>query len=70
MQSKLSPLDLRQRYSVDEATAYLRQSRAKTYTDIRSGALDSFTDGRRRYIPGTAIAARSQCIADRNNPDA
>lgn len=55
----LQPLDLHQRYSVDEAAAYLRQSRAKTYQDIMSGVLESFTDGRRRYIPGSAIAARS-----------
>lgn len=55
----LPPLDLNQRYTIDETAAYLRQSRAKTYQDISAGALESFTDGRRRYIPGTAIAARS-----------
>lgn len=56
----LPPLDLQQRYSVEEAAAYLRQSRAKTYQDIAAGRLQSFTDGRRRYINGRAIAARSE----------
>ena len=53
-------LDLRQRYTIDETSEYLRQSRAKTYQDIATNKLDSFTDGRRRYVPGTAIAARSR----------
>jgi hypothetical protein len=58
--ANLSPLDPLQRYTVDEASAYLRQSRAKTYLDIAAGVLESFNDGRRRYVPGTAIAARSR----------
>lgn len=57
---ELPPLDENQRYTIVEATAYLRQSIAKTYEDIKAGSLDSFTDGRRRYIPGTAILARSK----------
>ena len=56
--SEFSRLDSQQRYTIDEATAYLRQSRAKTYKDIAAGTLPSFTDGRRRYIPGDAIIAR------------
>jgi len=59
----LAPLDLHQRYTIDEAAAYLRQSRAKTYQDINAGVLESFTDGRRRYIPGAAIAERSRGAA-------
>lgn len=55
----LPPLDKLQRYTIDEASEYLRQSRAKTYQDIAAGRLDSFNDGRRRYVPGRAIAARS-----------
>ena len=57
----LPPLDINQRYSINETNAYLRQSRAKTYQDIKSGKLAVIKDGRRTYIPGTAIAARS-CI--------
>lgn len=56
----LPPLDPLQRYSIDEAATYLRQSRAKTYQDISAGRLESFTDGRRRYVSGRAIAARSE----------
>ena len=56
--STLALLDERLRYTIDEATAYLRQSRAKTYEDIAAGKLASITDGRRRYIPGSAIIDR------------
>jgi hypothetical protein len=55
----LPPLDLNQRYTVIEASAYLRQSRAKTYIDISEGKLPVIKDGKRTYIPGRAIAARS-----------
>lgn len=55
----LPPLDLNQRYSLAEAAAYLRQSRSKTYQDVQSGKLPVIEDGRRRYVPGRAIAARS-----------
>jgi hypothetical protein len=57
---QIAPLDERQRYTVDEATAYLRQSRAKTFLDIRAGLLPVIKDGRRTYIPGSAIAQRSR----------
>ena len=55
----LPPLDPNQRYAVEEAAAYLRQSRAKTYVDIRKGVLEVIKDGRRTYVPGRAIAKRS-----------
>jgi hypothetical protein len=54
----LPALDANQRYTIEEATAYLRQSRAKTYKDMAAGKLASMTDGRRRYIPGSAIIGR------------
>ena len=56
----LTPLDLNQRYSIPEANAYLRQSRAKTYQDIRSGKLSIIKDGKRTYVSGRVIAARSK----------
>ncbi len=56
----LPPLDLQQRYSIPEASAYLRQSRSKTYMDIGAGTLAIIKDGKRTYIPGTAIAERSR----------
>lgn len=59
----LPPLDLNQRYTIEETNAYLRQSRAKTYTDIAAGKLPVIKDGKRTYVPGTAIAARSSAAA-------
>lgn len=56
----LSPLDPQQRYSIPEASAYLRQSRSKTWVDIRAGTLMTIKDGKRTYIPGTVIAERSR----------
>jgi hypothetical protein len=56
----LPPLDLNQRYTINEASAYLRQCRAKTYKDIKTGDLPVIKDARRTYVPGTAIAERSR----------
>jgi excisionase family DNA binding protein len=58
-QATLAPLDINQRYSLAEAAKYLRQSRSKTYSDIQEGKLAVIKDGRRRYVPGQSIAARS-----------
>jgi hypothetical protein len=46
------------RYPTAEASALLRQSRAKTYLDIKAGTLLTIKDGRRRYVPGSEIARR------------
>ena len=59
----LAPLDPLQRYSIEETNAYLRQSRAKTYEDIASGKLTVIKDGKRTYVPGSAIAERSRSAA-------
>ena len=56
----LPPLDPQQRYSIPEASAYLRQSRSKTYLDIGAGTIVVIKDGKRTYIPGTVIAERSR----------
>ena len=56
----LPPLDLNQRYSIPEASAYLRQSEGKTYADMRTGTLPFIKDGRRTYISGRTIADRSR----------
>lgn len=52
-----------QRYTVNEATELLRQSRAKLYNDIATGLLAVIKDGRRTYIPGSEIIRRSR-LAD------
>lgn len=56
----VAPLDTQQRYTIPEASCYLRQSRAKTYTDIRDGNLRVIKDAKRSYVPGTEIARRSR----------
>jgi excisionase family DNA binding protein len=53
------PLDLHQRYTIDEAASYLRICRAYVYRLIQRGELRSITDGARRYVPGSEIARRS-----------
>jgi hypothetical protein len=56
-------LDARQRYSVDEGMAYLRESRSRLYEKIASGELKVIKDGRRTYIPGTELV-RLSTLAD------
>jgi excisionase family DNA binding protein len=56
----LPPIDPQQRYSTDEAAAYLRISRARLYEHIASGYVRTFMDGRRRFVPGTEIVTRSR----------
>jgi hypothetical protein len=59
----LPPLDPMQRYSIDETIAYLRSSRKSVFEDIREGRLASIKEGKRRFIPGSEIARRSQVPA-------
>jgi hypothetical protein len=56
----LSPLDVNQRYTIAEAAAYLRQSRTKTFQDIKGGLIEVIRDGKRVYVPGSVIADRSK----------
>lgn len=56
----LPPLDPQQRYEIPEACRYLRQSRAKTYQDVKAGRLRVIKDGARTYVPGSEIARRSR----------
>ena len=61
MQQKTLPaLDLNQRYTIEEACAYLRISRAQLYKKISEGSLSTIEDGRRRFVPGQVIAERSR----------
>lgn len=55
----LPPIDPNQRYAIEQANLYLRQSRAKTYKDIAAGTLRVIKDGSRVYVPGTEIIRRS-----------
>lgn len=61
--SPLPPLDLLQRYTVQEACSYLRTSRARLYAKVKAGEIPVLKDGARTYITGRAIAAQSQPAA-------
>ncbi|HUX74563.1 MAG TPA: hypothetical protein VMV25_11820 [Steroidobacteraceae bacterium] len=56
----LPPLDERQRYSIEEAIAYLRSSRRTLFDDIKYGRLLTIKEGKRRFVPGSEIARRSR----------
>jgi excisionase family DNA binding protein len=53
----LGPLDTRQRYTINEAAAYLRQSRGKTYQQINDGTLPVVRVDKRVYVHGSTLAA-------------
>ena len=56
----LPPLDLVQRYTINEAADYLRISRAHLYEHIGAGEIGTIKDGTRRFVPGTEIARVSR----------
>jgi excisionase family DNA binding protein len=56
----LPPLDANQRYTIDEAAAFLRISRVHLYANVKAGKLRLLKDGRRSFIPGAQIVAASQ----------
>jgi excisionase family DNA binding protein len=58
--AKLAFIDARQRYAIDEAAQYLRISRARLYQKIAAGEIRLLKDGRRSFIPGSAIVAASK----------
>jgi len=55
MNSPLQQLDPNQRYSIEEATALLRTSRARLYEKVKLGEIVLIKDGRRTYVPGSEI---------------
>jgi excisionase family DNA binding protein len=59
----LPPLDVLQRYTINEAAGYLRISRATLYTDIAAGLIATIKDRKRRLVPGSEIARRSTIAA-------
>jgi hypothetical protein len=56
----LPPLDILQRYTINEACRYLRKCRASLYLDIADGMIPIIKEGRRTYVPGAAIVERSR----------
>jgi excisionase family DNA binding protein len=57
---RLPPLDLLQRYEIDEAAAYLRIGRSRLYQKIADREIATIKDGGRRLVPGTEIARLSR----------
>jgi excisionase family DNA binding protein len=55
----LAPLDVHQRYEIDEAARYLRISRSRLYQKIAASEIRLLKDGRRSFVPGSEIAAAS-----------
>jgi excisionase family DNA binding protein len=55
----IPPLDVLQRYTINEACSYLRVSRATLYKCIHAGKLPIIKEGRRTFVPGRVIAERS-----------
>lgn len=55
----LPPLDPDQRYTVPEAIAYLRSSRASVYALIARGELLVIKAGRRTFVPGSELVRLS-----------
>jgi excisionase family DNA binding protein len=55
----LPPFDSQLRHTVEEATQYLKTSRPTIYKLINAGLLETVKEGRRTYITGRSIAARS-----------
>jgi excisionase family DNA binding protein len=53
-------LDPAQRYTVIEACALLRCSRGHLYKLINADQLRVIREGKRTYVPGTEIVARSR----------
>lgn len=58
-QKHLAPLDPLQRYSIEEAIAYLRTSRRTLYDMIDAGLIETIKEGKRRYTPGSEIVRLS-----------
>lgn len=58
----LPALDVQQRYTIPEASLYLRQSIAKTYQEIAAGRLRIQKSGARSYVHGAEIARVSSGI--------
>jgi hypothetical protein len=57
------PVDVAQRYTIKEATAYLRISHASIYKEINARRIRVLKHGKRTFVPGSEIA-RLSCLED------
>jgi prophage regulatory protein len=56
----LAPVDIAQRYTIAEATCYLRISHASIYKEINARRLRVLKHGKRTFVPGSEIARLSR----------
>src|SRR5258708_26086732 len=56
----ISPVDVAQRYTVKEATGYLRISHASIYKKTKARRLRVLKHGKRTFVPGSEIARLSR----------
>jgi prophage regulatory protein len=56
----LAPVDIAQRYTIAEATCYLRISHASVYKEINAHRLRVLKHGKRTFVPGSEIARLSR----------
>jgi prophage regulatory protein len=56
----LPPVDVAQRYTIKEATFYLRISHASIYKEINAGRIRILKQGKRTFVPGSEIARLSR----------
>jgi prophage regulatory protein len=54
------PVNVAQRYTIKEATYYLRISHASIYKDISAGRMRVLKHGKRTFVPGSEIARLSR----------
>jgi predicted DNA-binding transcriptional regulator AlpA len=54
------PVDLAQRYTIKEATSYLRVSHASIYKEINARRIRVLKHGKRTFVPGSEIARLSR----------
>ncbi|GEM_PF-4842180 len=57
--SVLLPLDISQRYSIEEAARYLRTSRWSVFQLLKNNQIQRIKQGKRTFIPGSEIARLS-----------
>jgi prophage regulatory protein len=56
----LPTVDVAQRYTIAEATSYLRISHASVYKEINAGRIKVLKQGKRTFVPGSEIARLSR----------
>jgi len=64
----LAPVDVAQRYTIAEATCYLRISNASIYKEINARRLRVLKLGRRTFVPGSEIARVSRLAGTPDEP--